>query len=187
MQDFLLYSAIPGPGRLCPVPACPADSHCVIVYPPAIQIATLDLLNFIKNESWVPCKMQNGGMEAAAVISSLGEFRCHPSQALLQGEGLRAARCTASANGVRNLIPYSSRATARVAPPALWGPCLKPGGRVRTPVPTADIEALPSSVGAGHRPARRLHSSCHLPGSAWHRNSDSHGVKKTGKNEKNAW
>ena len=116
-----------------------------------------------------------------------GGFRCHPSQALLQGEGLRAARCTASANGVRNLIPYSSRATARVAPPALWCPCLKPGGRVRTPVPTADIEALPSSVGAGHRPARRLHSSCHLPGSAWHRNSDSHGVKKTGKNEKNAW
>ena len=72
MQDFLLYSAIPGPGRLCPVPACPADSHCVIVYPPAIQIATLDLLNFIKNESWVPCKMQNGGMGAAGFISSLG-------------------------------------------------------------------------------------------------------------------
>ena len=72
MQDFLLYSAIPGPGRLCPVPACPADSHCVIVYPPAIQIATLDLLNFIKNESWVPCKMQNGGMGAEGFISSLG-------------------------------------------------------------------------------------------------------------------
>ena len=72
MQDFLLYSAIPGPGRLCPVPACPADSHCVIVYPPAIQIATLDLLNFIKNESWVPCKMQNEGMGAAGFISSLG-------------------------------------------------------------------------------------------------------------------
>ena len=72
MQDFLLYSAIPGPGRSRPVPACPADSHCVIVYPPAIQIATLDLLNFIKNESWVPCKMQNGGMGAAGFISSLG-------------------------------------------------------------------------------------------------------------------
>ncbi len=71
MQDFLLYSAIPGPDRSRPVPACPADSHCVIVYPPAIQIATLDLLNFIKNESWVPCKMQNGGMGAAEVISSL--------------------------------------------------------------------------------------------------------------------
>ena len=72
MQDFLLYSAIPRPGRLCPVPACPADSHCVIVYPPAIQIATLDLLNFIKNESWVPCKMQNGETGAAGFISSLG-------------------------------------------------------------------------------------------------------------------
>ena len=46
--------------------------HCVIVYPPAFQIATLDLLNFIKNESWVPCKMQNGGMGAAGFISSLG-------------------------------------------------------------------------------------------------------------------
>ena len=62
MQDFLLYSAIPGSGRL-------------------FQIATLDLLNFIKNESWVPCKMQNGGMEAAEVISSLGGFRRHLSKA----------------------------------------------------------------------------------------------------------
>ena len=72
MQDFLLYSAIPGSGRFRPVHARPTDSHCVIVYPPAFQIATLDLLNFIKNESWVPCKMQNGGMGAAGFISSLG-------------------------------------------------------------------------------------------------------------------
>ena len=86
--------------------------------------------------------------------------------------------------GDRNLIPYPARATERVAPTST---CLKPDGRVRTPAPTAYTETIPSFVGAGHRPARRLHSSCHLPGSAWHRNSDSHGVKKTGGNEKNAW
>ena len=85
MQDFLLYSAIPGPGRLCPVHARPTDSHCVIVYPPAFQIATLDLLNFIKNESWVPCKMQNGETGAAGFISSLGGFRRHLSKAFPLG------------------------------------------------------------------------------------------------------
>ena len=126
MQDFLLCSAIPGPDRSRPVPACPADSHRVIVYPPAIQIATLDLLNFIKNESWVPCKMQNGGMGAAGFISSLGRdfadwvvieslaLPCLMASLLrrgssaAQGDGehgvpprfFRRARCAAPANGV---------------------------------------------------------------------------------------
>ena len=36
------------------------------------------------------------------------------------------------------------RATARVAPTALREPCLKFGGRVRTPAPTVDTEAAPS-------------------------------------------
>ena len=86
--------------------------------------------------------------------------------------------------GSRNLIPHLARATARVAPTST---CLKPDGRVRTPAPTAYTETVPSFVGAGPRPARRSRTSCHLPGSAWHRSSDSHGVKKTGGNEKNAW
>ena len=47
------------------------------------------------------------------------------------------------------------RATARAAPTALREPCLKSGGRVRTPAPTANLEASLLFVGAGHWPARR--------------------------------
>ena len=47
------------------------------------------------------------------------------------------------------------RTTARVAPTALREPCLKSGGRVRTPAPTANLEASLLFVGAGHWPARR--------------------------------
>ena len=43
---------------------------------------------------------------------------------------------------------------------------LEPDGRVRTPAPTANIEAVPSFVGAGHWPARRLRTSKHLLGKA---------------------
>ena len=118
MQDFLLYSAIPGPGRSRPVPACPADSHCVIVYPPAIQIATLDLLNFIKNESWVPCKMQNGGMGAAGFISSLGrDFAAiSPKPSPLKGEGLRAGEDTRPYGIYRN-CPFFCRGRSQTGPP----------------------------------------------------------------------
>ena len=47
------------------------------------------------------------------------------------------------------------RTTARVAPTALREPCLESGGRVRTPAPTANLEASLLFVGAGHWPARR--------------------------------
>ena len=118
MQDFLLYSAIPGSGRLCPVPACPADSHCVIVYPPAIQIATLDLLNFIKNESWVPCKMQNGGVGPAEVISSLRGILPPSLQSLppSRGEGLRAGEDTRPYGIYRN-CPFFCRGRSQTGPP----------------------------------------------------------------------
>ena len=47
------------------------------------------------------------------------------------------------------------RATARAAPTALREPCLKSGGRVRTPAPTANLEASLLFVGAGYCPARK--------------------------------
>ena len=53
--------------------------------------------------------------------------------------------------GERSLISNSVRETVRVAPTST---CLNPGGRVRTPAPTACREAVPSFVGAGPRAAR---------------------------------
>ena len=152
MQDFLLYSAIPGPGRLCPVPACPADSHCVIVYPPAIQIATLDLLNFIKNESWVPCKMQNGGMGAEGFISSLGrdfaDWVVIESLALpcLMASLLRRGSSAAQGDG-----EHGEPLRFFVGPDALIGPF--PGGPVCRPYGVPGSRSF--FVGAGHWPARR--------------------------------
>ena len=121
MQDFLLYSAIPGPGRSRPVPACPADSHCVIVYPPAIQIATLDLLNFIKNESWVPCKMQNGGVGPAEVISSLRGILPPSLQSLPPSRGKACGR-------VRTPAPTAYTETV----PSFVGAGPRPARRSRT-------------------------------------------------------
>ena len=54
--------------------------------------------------------------------------------------------------GERSLISNSVRETVRVAPTST---CLNPGGRVRTPAPTACREAVLPFVGAGHWPARR--------------------------------
>ena len=53
--------------------------------------------------------------------------------------------------GERSLISNAVRETVRVAPTST---CLNPGGRVRTPAPTACREAVPSFVGAGPRPVR---------------------------------
>ena len=65
--------------------------------------------------------------------------------------------------GNRNLILHPARATARVAPTASREHMRNPGGRVRTPAPTADAEASCPFVGAGHWPARQMASAIPEP------------------------
>lgn len=154
MQDFLLYSAIPGPGRSRPVPACPADSHCVIVYPPAIQIATLDLLNFIKNESWVPCKMQNGGVWAVEVISS---FRgISPLVKLsVQGISLPAGWAVIGSLALPCLkAPLLRRGSNAAQGDGEYGESLRFSRRARCAAPANGVPKPDSASGMGDREGR---------------------------------